>query len=57
VVEKGGEGGLGFWVGGAGLYRKGRGGVGRRGLWAVGPIMLRREPNKWLSAKNFSKTF
>jgi hypothetical protein len=42
---------------GAGLYRKGRGGVGRRGLWAADPIMLCREPNKWLPAKNFSKTF
>jgi hypothetical protein len=49
------EGGLGL-----------RGGRGRRGAgyirwswarWAGSPRLLRREPNKWLSAKIFSKIF
>jgi hypothetical protein len=40
-------------LGGRGRVYIGRGGAG----WAAGPIMLCREPNKWLPAKNFSKTF
>jgi hypothetical protein len=52
-----GRRGLGLLAWGRLFYKKGSRRGGPRGKCAAGPMKLCREPNNWLSAKNFSKTF
>jgi hypothetical protein len=62
VARKGKGGRPGRVSGGEGrrlFVEKGEAGLGGpAGRWASGPILLRREPNKWLSAKKcFTNAF